>query len=173
PAIDGSLCRALPVMGMPRPWCGRDEPGLGVFGIDCQAPAIVSVAPHVSGDPTVAAIAAPCGAAASRLIGAARYTWVPGKSMDILLCARTVVLPGFAAIDAAHQAAQLDANQKQAGVVRRGCDRAHMTCPRSRREAPIRIGGQFKQRLELSPGRSAIATDKEMTGLGAGIEGAI
>src|SRR5690606_6716199 len=114
PAVDDSLSSELSVMGTAGSWCGGDEPGIGVVGIDRQTPAIVPVAPCVRRGPTITAIMAPCGAAASRLIGSARDIWMPGKRVDVLLRTWAVVLPGFAAIGAAHQAAQLDADQKQA-----------------------------------------------------------
>ena len=69
--------------------------------------------------------------------------------MHVRLRAGAMILPALAAVARAHQAAELDPDQEQVGVVRAGGDPAHVRSPRPRREAPVRPRGQLEQRLQL------------------------
>ena len=83
PAMDDGLRGELPVMGTARPWCGGDEPNIGVVGIDGQAPAVIPIASGIGWRPTVTAIVAPCGAAASGIFECQARAWTsfcaPGR----------------------------------------------------------------------------------------------
>src|SRR5690606_37889806 len=87
--------------------------------------------------------------------------------------AGTVVLPRLAAVRAAHQAAQLDAGEQQARVVRIRRDPAHMGGPRPRREAPRGRRGEPTQRIQLPPARSAVVAPEDHARLGAGVDRAV
>jgi hypothetical protein len=79
---------------------------------------------------------------------------VPGERVDVGLRAGSVVLPALAAIARAHQAAQLDPDQEQVGVVRARRDPAYVRRPRPRREPPVRPRGQLESAFnsrQLSP----------------------
>src|SRR3712207_6119507 len=90
--------------------------------------------------------------------------------MDVALRARTMVVPGLAAVFAHHEAAELNADEQAAGVVRAGRDPADVRRPRTRRKAPGRRRGDRAEALELLPRRTAVAAPKEHARLAAGVE---
>src|SRR5213595_2115304 len=84
-----------------------------------------------------------------------------------------MILPRSAAIDGAHEPAELDPDQEHVGVVRVGRDPAHVRGPWARREAPRRSRRQLQKRLQLPPGRTAIVAAKERARFGSGIHSAV
>src|SRR5262249_62288916 len=116
--------------------------------------------------PGRARVFAPSCAATRCLIRPARDTRVPGERMDVALRARAMVLPGRAAVDRAHQSAELDPSQDDARVVRARGDPADVRGPRARRKAPGRTRRQLEQTLELTPALPSVAAEQP-TWLGA------
>src|SRR5205823_2840363 len=84
-----------------------------------------------------------------------------------------MILPRSAAIDGAHEPAELDPDQEHVGVGRVGRDPAHVRGPWARREAPRRSRRQLQKRLQLPPGRTAIVAAKERARFGSGIHSAV
>src|SRR5205823_6335077 len=84
-----------------------------------------------------------------------------------------MILPRSAAIDGAHEPAELDPDQEHVGVGRVGRDPANVRGPWARREAPRRSRRQFQKRLQLPPGRTAIVAAKERARFGPGIHSAV
>ena len=124
----------------------------------------------ISGLPGLAGVGAEGGAAAARFVRAPRCVRVPGERVHVRLRTGTVILPAPPAVGRAHQAAELDPDQQQVGVVRAGCDPAHVRCPRARREAPVRPRGQLEQRFQLAPALASVIASEQPARLGARVD---
>src|SRR5207244_12922639 len=95
-----------------------DVPKLGIVRVDGDRPGVIAVAPLVSRPPTLAAVLAEGGSTAASLVRPAVDTRMPGKRVDVPLRPGAVVLPGRAAIDRAHHAAQFAPDQHHIRLVR-------------------------------------------------------
>src|SRR5262249_60762491 len=84
-----------------------------------------------------------------------------------------VILPALPAVARPHQAAQLDPDEEQVGVVRARRDPADMRRPRPRREAPGRLRWQLEQRLQLPPTLASIAALEQSARLAARVHRAV
>src|SRR5918996_91528 len=131
----------------------------------------MAVAARVGGLPALAVVSAPGRAAAGRLVRAAGLCGVPGERVHVALSTRTMVLPRLAAVERAHEAAELDAGEDELRVVRARRDPTDMRRPRARREAPRRRRRQLPERGELLP--RPVAANPERARLAAGVGGAV
>ena len=150
-----------------------DVPALGIVGVDCDRPRVVAVAAVVRALPRLPRVHAERGAAAARLVRAARLARVPGERVHVRLRVGAVVLPGVAAVGRAHEPAELDADEEQLRVVRAGRDPADVRRPRPRREAPRRPRRKLEQRVERVPALAAVVAAEEPARLGSRVHRAV
>ncbi len=128
--------------GSRRPWAANGPvladtyQQLGVLRVDGDRPRVVAVAALVSGLPALATVLAEGGAATCGLVGPPGRARMPGQRVHVPLGAGPVILPALAAVGGAHQAAELDPDQQEVGLVGAGRDPAHVRRPRPRRKAP-------------------------------------
>ena len=172
PAVDARL-RVAPAVRGERPGARGHPPAFGVVGVGRDRPRVVAVASGVRGRPAVAAVDAEGRAAAAGFVRAPGLALVPDDRVHVALRARPVVGPRLAAVGRAHQAAELDPDEQQRGVVRAGRDPAHVRRPRPRRETPRRPRRELEQRVERAPGRAAVVAAEEAARLAARVDGAV
>src|SRR5256714_12123454 len=77
PPVDGRV-RGAAAVRAERSGRGRDEPELGVVGVDGERPRVAALATRVGRVPGHAAVTAPGCAVATSLVRAAGRGWVPG-----------------------------------------------------------------------------------------------
>jgi hypothetical protein len=94
-AVDLRL-RVAAAVGGERPRARRDEPDVGILGVDGDGPGVVAVTSVVGGVLRRAGVVAPRRSAAARLVRAPLRLGMPGERVDVGLRSRPVVLPGRA-----------------------------------------------------------------------------
>src|SRR5262245_21841524 len=132
-SIDPRLGIATAVCGE-RPGARRDVPEVWILGIDGNRPGVVAVPALVGRAPGCAAVTAPRGPAAACLVRPTGCARMPGERVDVALGARAMVFPRLAAVGRAHQAAELDPDEDESGLVRARRDPADVRRPGTRRE---------------------------------------
>jgi hypothetical protein len=151
PSVDARL-RAATAVRRVGPGAGRDVPAVGVVRLDRDRPGVVAVAAVVRRLPGLAAVGAESRAAAASLVGTPGHARVPGERVYVGLGAGTVVLPALATVARAHQAAELDPDQEQVGIVRAGRDPA--PCDVHGRGGKLQLGRAMGARA-VTPARAS------------------
>jgi hypothetical protein len=114
----------------------RDVPAVGVVWVNGERPAVRQVSAVVECGPGAAAVVAPRGTVAGRLVRAGLRVWVPDDGVRVAFGARPVVGEACTRVVCEHEAAELDADEKPFGVLWCGGDPAYAVRPWAGREAP-------------------------------------
>jgi hypothetical protein len=133
----------------------------------------VAITTGVRSGPRFTAVVAPRGTAAAGLVRPAFDAGMPRERVDVALRARTMILPGGAPVDRAHQPTELDPDEQEVGVVRIGSNPADVRGPRPRRKAPGRPRWQVQQGRELAPAFTGVVAAKEGARLGTRVDGPV
>src|SRR5204863_8510804 len=140
--------------------------------VDSEGPRVAAVSTRVRPVPAVAAVAAPSGAVAAGLVGAAKNAWMPREAVDVAGRVRAMIAERRAAVFGEHQPAKLDSHQHELRILRARCDPAHVRGPRTGREAPLGPRRDLLKGCQLLPAFAAVGAAEQPARLRPGVHSA-